>query len=168
MRCVVACHPVVGDDVLSSVNFPWPEVRIVVRSHHERLDGKGYPDALRGEEVPLPARVLAVADAFDAMTSNRPYRNRMPLPLAFSELVRCSGQQFDPALVRTFIEQCRSEVEPEAKVGRAEAGAADETGKKSRLRVFGALLDRAGARISAAMIDGLLEKLGPTPALQPA
>ncbi len=161
----VACHPVVGYEVLASVSFPWPEVRTVVRSHHERLNGRGYPDGLRGEEIPLPARLLAIADAFDAMTSNRPYRNRMPLPLAFGELVRCSGEQFDPPLVRTFLEQCRSEIEPGDKGRKAEAEGG--VAKKSRLRVFGALLDRAGARITTALLDGLLEKLQ-SAELQPA
>ncbi len=162
----VACHPVVGDEVLSAVSFPWPEVRAVVRSHHERLDGKGYPDGLRGNQIPLPARVLAIADAFDAMTSNRPYRNRMPLALAFDELVRYSGEQFDPALVHAFLEQCRSEIEMEEKNGREDRDA--KHGKRNRLRIFGALLDRTGARITTAVIDNLLKKAGPSAALQPA
>jgi len=111
-RREMIAHPVVGDDVLSQVSFPWPEVRAVVRSHHERVDGKGYPDGLRGEEIPLPARVLAAADAFDAMTTNRPYRGRLPLDRALSEMVRCSGAQFDAVVVRAFLEQCRDEVAP--------------------------------------------------------
>ena len=117
-RREVAYHPLVGDDVLSAVSFPWPEVRSVVRSHHERMDGNGYPDGLRGSQIPVPVRVLALADAFDAMTSNRPYRNRMPLDLALAELVRCSGEQFDTAVVRAFLKQCRGELESNGKNGK--------------------------------------------------
>lgn len=159
----VAYHPVVGDEVLSAVNFPWPEVRSVVRSHHERVDGKGYPDGLSGNQIPLPARVLSIADAFDAMTSVRPYRNRMPLVAAFDELVSNSGAQFDPALVRAFLEQCRSEVSSN---GNGKSGKNGKSDKKGQLRVFGALLDRTRASITPAVVDSLLKKLGPVPALQ--
>lgn len=165
-RSEVAYHPLVGDEVLSAVSFPWPEVRSVVRSHHERVDGNGYPDGLQGNQIPLPARVLALADAFDAMTSNRPYRNRMPLDLALSELVRCSGDQFEPAVVRGFLKQCRSEVESREKNGKAHKNG--DPDKQQPLRVFGPLLDRSGGRVTTSAIDSLLKKLGPVAALQPA
>ena len=163
-RNEVSYHPLVGDEVLSAVSFPWPEVRSVVRSHHERMDGTGYPDGLQGKQIPLPARVLALADAFDAMTSNRPYRNRMPLDLALAELVRCSGDQFEPAVVRAFLKQCRSEVESREKSEKAHRNG--DPDDKQPLRVFGPLLDRSGQRVTTSLIDGLLKKLGPAAALQ--
>src|SRR5579883_1332553 len=75
----------------------------VVRGHHERWDGRGYPDGLRAEEIPLSARVVAVADAFDAMTSDRPYRTGMPLARAFAELEASAGTHFDPTCVAAFL-----------------------------------------------------------------
>jgi putative nucleotidyltransferase with HDIG domain len=75
----------------------------VVRGHHERWDGRGYPDGLKGEDIPLTARVVAVADAFDAMTSDRPYRVGMPAARAFAELEAGAGTHFDPACVSAFL-----------------------------------------------------------------
>ena len=69
-------HTIAGDEILSSVNFPW-DIRPIVRSHHERWDGKGYPQGLKGEEIPLGARILSVVDYFDALTSDRPYHRAM-------------------------------------------------------------------------------------------
>jgi HD-GYP domain-containing protein (c-di-GMP phosphodiesterase class II) len=71
--------------------------------HHERIDGKGYPMGLAGDEIPEFARVLAVADAFDAMTSNRAYRGARPVVAAIAELRKCAGEQFDPAFVDAFV-----------------------------------------------------------------
>jgi HD-GYP domain-containing protein (c-di-GMP phosphodiesterase class II) len=73
-----------------------------VRHHHERWDGTGYPDRLRGEEIPLGARIIAVADAFDAMTSDRVYRRALPVDVALTELRKGSGSQFDPQIVELF------------------------------------------------------------------
>ncbi len=78
-----------------------------VLHHHERWDGAGYPDRLAGDEIPLDARVIAVADAFSAMTSDRPYRAAMPVEEACAELERCAGDQFDPRVVSLFVEQVR-------------------------------------------------------------
>ncbi|HWG43862.1 MAG TPA: HD domain-containing phosphohydrolase [Gemmataceae bacterium] len=75
----------------------------IIRSHHERWDGKGYPDGLAGEAIPLLARMVAVADAFDAMTSDRPYRKSMPLGRAFAEIAAGSGRQFDPRCAAAFL-----------------------------------------------------------------
>jgi putative nucleotidyltransferase with HDIG domain len=72
--------------------------------HHERWDGGGYPTGRAGEQIPLEARVLAVADAFDAMTSDRPYRRALDLDEALAEVARCAGTQFDPEIVRVFLE----------------------------------------------------------------
>jgi ribonuclease P protein subunit RPR2 len=77
----------------------------VVRSHHERWDGGGYPDGLGGDEIPLGARVFAVADALDAITSNRPYRSEQPWASAVDEICDQAGKQFDPAVVEAFRER---------------------------------------------------------------
>ena len=74
----------------------------VIRCHHERWDGKGYPSGLAGEAIPLGARIFAVADAFDAMTSDRPYRQALPFERACQEIADGAGSQFDPAVVATF------------------------------------------------------------------
>jgi two-component system cell cycle response regulator len=76
----------------------------VVRSSHEHWDGSGYPDGLTGEEIPLASRIIAVCDAFDAMTSARPYSEATTAAAAFGELQRCAGTQFDPRIVDTFCE----------------------------------------------------------------
>lgn len=95
-------HTTVGAEMLSQVNFPYPVVPIV-RHHHERWDGEGYPDGLKGEEIPLTARILSVADCFDAARENRHYRNAMPLDRAVTWLRESSGKHFDPRVVETFI-----------------------------------------------------------------
>ncbi|MBI2218370.1 MAG: response regulator [Candidatus Rokubacteria bacterium] len=98
---LIQMHPGVGDRILQPLKFLVPESR-AVRHHHERYDGRGYPDGLRGEEIPPLARVVTVADAFDAMTSDRPYRGAMPLAAAREELLRVSGTQVDPTVVAAF------------------------------------------------------------------
>ncbi|MGB9804503.1 HD-GYP domain-containing protein [Desulfofundulus sp.] len=95
-------HPEKGATILSHIS--WLEhVVPVVLAHHERYDGRGYPRGLRGEEIPLLSRILAVADAFDAMTSDRSYRKALPVPVAISELKRHAGGQFDPRVVEAFM-----------------------------------------------------------------
>jgi HD-GYP domain-containing protein (c-di-GMP phosphodiesterase class II) len=84
----------------------------LVRHHHEHYDGNGYPDHLKGEAIPIGARIIAIADAFQAMTAERPYRHAMGQEAAIAELQRCSGTQFDPNLVKTFIEILRSSPAP--------------------------------------------------------
>jgi two-component system, cell cycle response regulator len=94
-------HTIIGERILQAA----PALRSVarlVRSSHERWDGVGYPDGLRGDEIPLGARIVAVCDAFDAMTTNRPYRLRIGEPAALAELGRCAGTQFDPRVVEAF------------------------------------------------------------------
>jgi len=95
-------HPVIGWKLLSPLLGEAPHALAVVRSHHERFDGKGAPDCLSGQEIPLEARITAVADSFDAMTSGRPYRAGMSVEYALSELHRCSGTQFDRTCVLAF------------------------------------------------------------------
>ncbi len=82
----------------------------VVRNHHERWDGLGYPDELKGDEIPLAARVVAVADAFDAMTSDRPYRRGMPAEVAFAEILAGAGKQFSPECAEAFV-RIRTKIE---------------------------------------------------------
>lgn len=97
-------HPAVSSEILSSAEFLLHE-SVIVRGHHERFDGKGYPDALRGEDISMGGRILAVADAFDAMNSSRSYR---PLPLSQQFIIRelraNSGLQFDPRVVSALLE----------------------------------------------------------------
>ena len=91
-------HPVVGADILERVRFPYPVVPIV-RSHHEWWNGAGYPDGLKGEEIPIGARVLTVVDCFDALASDRPYRKGLPMHEALAIVKGLAGTQFDPAVV---------------------------------------------------------------------
>ena len=96
-------HPVVGADILSRVNFPYPVVPIV-RSHHEAWDGSGYPDGLKGEEIPIGARLLTAVDCFDALASARPYRKPMSLEQAMAFVKSKAGTQFDPMVVQLLEE----------------------------------------------------------------
>lgn len=97
----IKAHPVIGEEIIRPIGF-LPEERAVIRHHHERWDGKGYPDGLKGEEIPLLARIITVADAFDAMTSDRPYRPRMSLETGVEEILKNQGTQFDPMVVQGF------------------------------------------------------------------
>ena len=94
-------HASIGADILSSIDFPYPVVPIV-RHHHENWDGNGYPDGLKGEDIPLGARVLSVVDCFDALTSDRPYRPRLPDEEAIRILRERAGTMYDPTMVETF------------------------------------------------------------------
>jgi HD-GYP domain-containing protein (c-di-GMP phosphodiesterase class II) len=96
-------HPARGESILKPV-VELNEVCRIVRSHHERYDGKGYPDGLTGQAIPLGARIMAVADTYDAITSDRPYRKGKSHNYAVKEIVKCSGSQFDPEVVENFIE----------------------------------------------------------------
>ncbi len=103
---IMQTHTIKGEAIIRTIPDLHP-IAAIVRSHHERWDGNGYPDGLRGEEIPLMARIVAVADAFDAMTSNRPYhpdRKGRPPEVAFAEVESQSGKQFDPRCVEAFLE----------------------------------------------------------------
>jgi ribonuclease P protein subunit RPR2 len=104
-RRLIETHTVLGEQMLEGVSFMSGECLSVVRSHHERWDGRGYPDGLVGDEIPLGARVFAVADALDAMTSDRPYRRHQPWAHAVEEIAEESGKQFDPDVVEAFRER---------------------------------------------------------------
>src|SRR5437870_11409297 len=96
-------HPVIGARVLAPLMRDAPAALAIVRSHHERLDGKGFPDGLKGKEVAIEVRVVTVADLFDAMTSVRPYRPALLVPKALQELEDGKAVQFDPEVVQAFL-----------------------------------------------------------------
>jgi HD-GYP domain-containing protein (c-di-GMP phosphodiesterase class II) len=108
---IVQSHTTKGAAILETIPDLVPAIPIV-RSHHERWDGKGYPDGLAGEAISPLARIVAVADAFDAMISDRPYRKGMSLDAAFAEVAKHSGLQFDPTSARAFL-SLRSRLVPE-------------------------------------------------------
>ena len=95
-------HTTDGEAMLGVLRDDYPAVLHIVRWHHERLDGSGFPDGLNGDRIPLPARIVSVADAFDAMTTSRPYRNGQSFGQAWSELQRCARSQFDPDVLDAF------------------------------------------------------------------
>lgn len=108
-------HPEKSYEILK--DFPlFEKIAENARSHHERYDGKGYPQGLKGDDIPTAARIILIADTFDAMTSTRPYRKGLPYEVAFEELLQFSGTQFDPKLVKLFIQG----MEKEAQKGESE------------------------------------------------
>lgn len=135
----MADHTVVGHQIVSGVQFPWPRIPEIVRWHHERSDGSGYPDGLLVEDVPMQVRIVGLADTFDAMTSERPYRERISLGSTLSEIVRLTPQKFDPNAVHALLLQVRRDT-----VG-------------SNRTPF--LQDRMGEDIAAADIDQLAASL---------
>jgi HD-GYP domain-containing protein (c-di-GMP phosphodiesterase class II) len=94
-------HSVIGERILAKVD-DYREIARIVRHHHERVDGNGYPDRLQGGEIPLLSRIIAVADAYNAMTSGRPYRDAMPSRVARMRLAQAVGSQFDTSIVAAF------------------------------------------------------------------
>ena len=94
-------HPVYGRDILDPIKFLHPLIP-GVHLHHERWDGRGYPLRMKGNEIPIIARIIAVADTYDAMTSDRSYRRSLPHEVAIAEIERCSATQFDPDVSATF------------------------------------------------------------------
>ncbi len=103
----MADHTVVGHQIVSGVEFPWPRIPEIVRSHHERGDGSGYPDGLMMDDVAMPVRIIGLADTFDAMTSERPYRESLTVGNTLSEIVRLSPLKFDPNAVHGLLLQIR-------------------------------------------------------------
>lgn len=117
-RRIMQRHPVIGEEIIGGIAFLVPATA-VVRHHHERWDGSGYPDGLAGEEIPLAARVFALADALDALTSDRPYRSAVGMPQA-REMLHDSPGQFDPAVLEAF------EQVPDARLEEIRLQSADE------------------------------------------
>lgn len=105
---VMKTHTTIGVNMFSS-NINFKEMLPIIEYHHEKYDGTGYPNKLKGEEIPLLARIIAVADSFDAMTSSRSYREAMSMEYAISEIKRCKGTQFDPQIVDEFLEILNNE-----------------------------------------------------------
>ncbi len=103
----MADHTVVGHQIVSGVQFPWPRIPEIVRWHHERADGSGYPDGLGTDDVPMAVRIIGLADTFDAMTSERPYRDPISVGSTLSEIVRLAPQKFDPNAVQALLVQIR-------------------------------------------------------------
>jgi HD-GYP domain-containing protein (c-di-GMP phosphodiesterase class II) len=101
---VMRLHPVLGSEIVSHIDFLKPDAKEVVRHHHERWDGGGYPDHLAGSDIPRPARIFAVADSLDAITSDRPYRRAASIAEARREIARGAGTQFDPEAVEALME----------------------------------------------------------------
>ncbi len=103
---IMKSHSEFGEEIMSRFEILAKEAKII-RHHHERYDGKGYPDCLAGDEIPVCSRIIAVCDAYDAMVTDRPYRKGMSPGAIVAEMVRCSGSQFDPAIIEAFTEIIR-------------------------------------------------------------
>jgi HD-GYP domain-containing protein (c-di-GMP phosphodiesterase class II) len=123
----IQLHPMRGLDIVREIGF-LDEALAGIMHHHERIDGKGYPMGLAGDEIPEFARVLAVADAFDAMTSNRSYRGARTVPEGIAEMRKWAGAQFDPAFVDAFVTAIDRDgwKAPDSEAGDGAAGAAGD------------------------------------------
>ncbi len=108
----IKAHPELGENILLQIEPKEVMAPLLpgVRSHHERYDGKGYPDGLAGEEIPVLGRIIAVADAYDAMTSDRPYRRGMAPSIALSILDEGRGSQWDPVFAKVFVDHMRKQL----------------------------------------------------------
>jgi putative two-component system response regulator len=129
-------HPWLGERIVAAVPPLNGVARDVIASHHEKWDGSGYPRGLRGEEIPLAARIFSLVDAFDVMTNDQPYRQALPLELTMAEIEANSGSHFDPALAPMFLEMLE---ELEHGGGAAAWSPADDAA------AAGAVRDGAGA-----------------------
>lgn len=124
---VMKKHPLRGEEIIQPFKLLHIE-QTMIRHHHERFDGNGYPDKLKGEEIPIYARILAMADSFEAMISDRPYRSRLSLQEAKKELERCKGTQFDPKVVEAFLRALETKA---IKEDRDEQREKNEQGKET-------------------------------------
>src|SRR3989440_1071692 len=104
-------HPAAGYEILALINHPYAEIQLMARYHHERIDGKGYPDGLKGDEIPDGAKIVTLADSFDAMTTDRPYRKKLPLEDVLEDFRVNTGTQFDPTVVCAFCRAFLKEIE---------------------------------------------------------
>ena len=107
-RLILRSHPSVAENALSGIE-DLRAVLPVILHHHENYDGTGYVDGLKGEGIPLEARILAVAEAYEAITSDRPHRSAMSAAHAVTELKNCAGRQFDPKIIDTFVQMIGKE-----------------------------------------------------------
>ncbi len=106
---IVKTHTIEGQQLLDRMGGVMSEIGRVVRSSHERWDGRGYPDGLAAGDIPMEARIIATCDAFSAMTTTRPYRQALSVDAAVAELERCAGSQLDPAVVSALLDVVRRE-----------------------------------------------------------
>jgi HD-GYP domain-containing protein (c-di-GMP phosphodiesterase class II) len=111
-------HPAAGYEILARINHPYAEIPLMARYHHERIDGNGYPDGLKGDQIPPGAKIVTVADSFDAMTTDRPYRKRLPLADVFIDFRENTGTQFAPEVICAFCRAFLREIEGTAKEKR--------------------------------------------------
>lgn len=104
-------HTKAGYQILSTIRFPWSDVPLMAKSHHEKLDGHGYPDGLKGDQIYVGAKIICLADAFDAMTSNRPYRHRLSFEKTLKEIRKNIHVQFESRIVSAFFSVLKKEIE---------------------------------------------------------
>ena len=104
-------HPAAGYEILAPISHPYADIPLMARYHHERIDGTGYPDGLKGDQIPPGARIVTLADSFDAMTTDRPYRKKLPLEDVLMDFRANTGTQFDPAVVCAFCRAFLNEIE---------------------------------------------------------
>ena len=164
-------HPVVGAEILERVQFPYPVVPIV-RSHHEKWNGSGYPDGLKGEAIPIGARILAVVDCLDALASDRQYRRAFPMNVALEQVVTQSGTSFDPRVVEVLqrrseqlerlseashVEAARLSTNARIQRGAAPAAGFENTGKETGVDFLSSI---AAARQEFHMLADVLTELG--------
>src|SRR5205085_571905 len=166
-------HPVVGAEILARAQFPYPVVPIV-RSHHEKWDGSGYPDGLKGAEIPIGARILAAVDCLDALASDRQYRRAVPLDEAMNMVEAESGRSFDPAVIAIlksrYVELERkahmaphpaAKLSKDLKILRGEAPAAGfERNDREPTAVASPLSSIAAARQEVQMLFELTQDVG--------
>jgi hypothetical protein len=108
-------HPAAGFEILSPINHPYADIPLAARYHHERIDGRGYPEGLTGDQIPIVAKIVSLADSFDAMTTDRPYKKRRGMEEVVDDFRRNSGKQFAPEVVASFCRALLKEVTGEAK-----------------------------------------------------
>ncbi|MER3427075.1 MAG: hypothetical protein C4334_03075 [Pyrinomonas sp.] len=139
-------HTIAGYEILARIRHPYADLPLLARYHHERLDGSGYPEGLCAHEIPLGAKIIALADAFDAMTTTRPYRPQLSFEEVLGELARGTGTQFDPGVVRAFAQVLLREAE-------------EVQSSTERHPLFG-LLDPSYVRLerNLPLIEGLLAR----------
>jgi putative nucleotidyltransferase with HDIG domain len=104
-------HTKAGYQILSTIRFPWADVPLMAKSHHEKIDGRGYPDGLKGDQIYVGAKIICLADAFDAMTSNRPYRHRLTFEKTLREIRKNVNIQFESRIVAAFFNVLKKEIE---------------------------------------------------------
>jgi hypothetical protein len=135
---VISRHPKISYDILSNIRFPYRNVALLAKHHHEKLNGGGYPDRKKGEDLTVGMKILTLADSFDAMTSDRPYRPALSVEDALKEISRCVYVQFDRDTIQAFLKVLKEEVEE----GFPAHGVIRNMGKKSDAQHLGPVIDR--------------------------